>query len=255
MSVTMNVIRDEGKRIPIELARTLYGEIGVAIEKYFEHLTYMEHFGVALCQFNLRPSDSANEYVADCCVLQADVNGKATADFQSAYDRAAIAILMSLCYAFQSYLNESNGLDLQDENGRGVGCCPLEVGGDVGARSLPPGTFARFQSWSDRLCYVFPKYGISTIQFSCGSTHCRIGLDELKMLAQLSSARRNIDDCMLRFSEYKITGARWVNHIFTEKTDCDIHIRVLSDLTKDVSEFCINEIIDGLNLLMKANRS
>ena len=46
MSVTMNVIRDEGKRIPIELARTLYGEIGVAIEKYFEHLTYMEHFGV-----------------------------------------------------------------------------------------------------------------------------------------------------------------------------------------------------------------
>ena len=49
MSVTMNVIRDEGKRIPIELARTLYGEIGVAIEKYFEHLTYMEHFGVALC--------------------------------------------------------------------------------------------------------------------------------------------------------------------------------------------------------------
>ena len=55
MSVTMNVIRDEGKRIPIELARTLYGEIGVAIEKYFEHLTYMEHFGVALCQFNLRP--------------------------------------------------------------------------------------------------------------------------------------------------------------------------------------------------------
>ena len=75
------------------------------------------------------------------------------------------------------------------------------------------------------------------------------------MLAQLSSARRNIDDCMLRFSEYKITGARWVNHIFTEKTDCDIHIRVLSDLTKDVSEFCINEIIDGLNLLMKANRS
>lgn len=35
MSVTMNVIRDEGKRIPIELARTLYGEIGVAIEKYF----------------------------------------------------------------------------------------------------------------------------------------------------------------------------------------------------------------------------
>ena len=38
MSVTMNVIRDEGKRIPIELARTLYGEIGVAIEKYFEHL-------------------------------------------------------------------------------------------------------------------------------------------------------------------------------------------------------------------------
>ena len=109
--------RDEGKRIPIELARTLYGEIGVAIEKYFEHLTYMEHFGVALCQFNLRPSDSANEYVADCCVLQADVNGKATADFQSAYDRAAIAILMSLCYAFQSYLNESNGLDLQDENG------------------------------------------------------------------------------------------------------------------------------------------
>lgn len=72
MSVTMNVIRDEGKRIPIELARTLYGEIGVAIEKYFEHLTYMEHFGVALCQFNLRPSDSANEYVADCCVLQAD---------------------------------------------------------------------------------------------------------------------------------------------------------------------------------------
>ena len=60
MSVTMNVIRDEGKRIPIELARTLYGEIGVAIEKYFEHLTYMEHFGVALCQFNLRPSDSAN---------------------------------------------------------------------------------------------------------------------------------------------------------------------------------------------------
>ena len=104
MSVTMNVIRDEGKRIPIELARTLYGEIGVAIEKYFEHLTYMEHFGVALCQFNLRPSDSANEYVADCCVLQADVNGKATADFQSAYDRAAIAILMSLCYAFQSYL-------------------------------------------------------------------------------------------------------------------------------------------------------
>jgi hypothetical protein len=255
VSVTMNVIRDEGKRIPIELARTLYGEIGVAIEKYFEHLTYMEHFGVALCQFNLRPSDSANEYVADCCVLQADVNGKATADFQSAYDRAAIAILMSLCYAFQSYLNESNGLDLQDENGRGVGCCPLEVGGDVGARSLPPGTFARFQSWSDRLCYVFPKYGISTIQFSCGSTHCRIGLDELKMLAQLSSARRNIDDCMLRFSEYKITGARWVDHIFTEKTDCDIHIRVLSDLTKDVSEFCINEIIDGLNLLMKANRS
>ena len=60
MSVTMNVIRDEGKRIPVELARTLYGEIGVAIEKYFEHLTYMEHFGVALCQFNLRPSDSAN---------------------------------------------------------------------------------------------------------------------------------------------------------------------------------------------------
>lgn len=159
MSVTMNVIRDEGKRIPIELARTLYGEIGVAIEKYFEHLTYMEHFGVALCQFNLRPSDSANEYVADCCVLQADVNGKATADFQSAYDRAAIAILMSLCYAFQSYLNESNGLDLQDENGRGVGCCPLEVGGDVGARSLPPGTFARFQSWSDRLCYVFSNMG------------------------------------------------------------------------------------------------
>ena len=46
MSVTMNVIRDEGKRIPIELARTLYGEIGVAIEKYFEHLTYMEHFGI-----------------------------------------------------------------------------------------------------------------------------------------------------------------------------------------------------------------
>ena len=63
MSVTMNVIRDEGKRIPIELARTLYGEIGVAIEKYFEHLTYMEHFGVALCQFNLRPSDSANARV------------------------------------------------------------------------------------------------------------------------------------------------------------------------------------------------
>ena len=38
MSVTMNVIRDEGKRIPIELARTLYGEIGVAIEKYSEHI-------------------------------------------------------------------------------------------------------------------------------------------------------------------------------------------------------------------------
>ena len=74
------------KEFPLSLR-----EIGVAIEKYFEHLTYMEHFGVALCQFNLRPSDSANEYVADCCVLQADVNGKATADFQSAYDRAAIA--------------------------------------------------------------------------------------------------------------------------------------------------------------------
>ena len=55
------------------------------------------------------------------------MNGKATADFQSAYDRVAIAILMSLCYAFQSYLNESNGLDLQDENGRGVGCCPLKL--------------------------------------------------------------------------------------------------------------------------------
>ena len=34
----------------------------------------------------------------DCCVLQADVNGKATADFQSAYDRAASSICMSLCY-------------------------------------------------------------------------------------------------------------------------------------------------------------
>ena len=30
--------------------------------------------------------------------------------------------------ASREKLNESNGLDLQDENGRGVGCCPLEVG-------------------------------------------------------------------------------------------------------------------------------
>ena len=67
MSVTMNVIRDEGKRIPIELARTLYGEIGVAIEKYFEHLTYMEHFGVALCQFNLLTARMNMLLIAACC--------------------------------------------------------------------------------------------------------------------------------------------------------------------------------------------
>ena len=87
MSVTMNVIRDEGKRIPIELARTLYGEIGVAIEKYFEHLTYMEHFGVALCQFNLRPSDSANEYVVVPEKLRTLERGRPWRDSQFASTR------------------------------------------------------------------------------------------------------------------------------------------------------------------------
>lgn len=253
MSVTMKVIQDEGEGITAELARTLYGEIGVAIQKYFERLTYIEHLGAALCQYDLRPSDGSNEYVSDCYVLQAGVNGKMTVDFQSVYNRAAVTILTFLCNAFQSYPNESNSL--QSEGTRNIGCSPLETGDAVDAESLPSDTFARFQSWSDCLRYVFLKYEISTIQFSCGDTHCSIGLDELKILAQLSSVRRTIDDCMLHFSEYKITGARWVNHIFTEKTDCDIQMRVRSDSMKDVSEFCINEIVDSLNLLVEANQN